>query len=287
MTARTSAYDPQTRDGIYVDYPVIAAEIIYKGTPIFKRAASGHVFSNDGTTNSLAVGDQFVGIADETVDNSAGAAADKNVRVRTSGLFNLPLSGTVTQAKSGDPVFVNETSDDSTATLTSDLSVLEVCIGELVQYVDSDNGLVCIDGKVGALVGYGAVLPKIYTEGRTCVKVAKASYSYAVDGGAIGNISLGVVIPSGAVILGGAMHVTTTVEGAGADALITLESSGDIIADAGLEGAPWSSTGFKDLVQDGSGSTMIKTTADRTVTLTVQDAVLTAGVFDLYLMYVI
>lgn len=287
MTARTAAYDPQTRDGVLVDYPVIAAEIIYKGTPVFIRAATGHAYSNDGTTNVLAVGDQYVGICDQTVDNSAGAAADKSVVVRTKGLFNLPLGGTVTQAKAGDPVFVNNDTDDSQASLTTNLGCLEVCVGDLVQYVDSDNGLVAIDKHVGAVVGIGAVLPKIYTEGFTNVKCVKASYSYAVDGGAVGNISLGVVIPSGAVVIGSLLHVTTAVEGAGADGLITLESSADIVADAGMEGAPWSSTGFKDTVQDGTGSTFIKTTADRTLLLTVQDAVLTAGVFDVYLWYII
>lgn len=287
MTARTTAYDPQTRDGVLVDYPVIASEIIYKGTPVFIRAATGHAYSNDGTTNVLAVGDQFVGIADQTVDNSSGAAAAKNVVVRTKGLFNLPLDGTVTQAKAGDPVFVNNATDDSTATLTSDQTALEVVVGELQQYIDSNNGLVAIDKAVGAIVGIGAVLPKIYTEGLSTVKVAKATYSYAVDGGAVGNISLGVTIPSGALIIGGCMNVRTTVEGTGADALITVESSGDIIADAGVEGAPWSSTGMKDIVPDGTGSTAVLTTADRAITLTVQDAVLTAGVFDVYIIYVI
>lgn len=156
MTARTAAYDAPTQDGEILDFPVIAAEIIYKGTPVFIKAASGHAFSNDGTTNTLAAGDVFVGICDETVDNSAGAAAAKNVIVRRRGCFNLPIAGTVTQAKHGDPVYVNNVSDDSTTTLTSDSGNPEARIGTLVKYVDSDNGFVSVDRYVDTVVANAA-----------------------------------------------------------------------------------------------------------------------------------
>lgn len=156
MTARTASYESKWQPGDLLDFPVIAAEIIYKGTPVFIKAASGHAFSNDGTTNTLAAGDVFVGIAEETIDNSAGAAAAVNIRVRRRGIFQLPIAGTVTQAKHGDPVYVNNVSDDSTATLTSDSGQPEARIGTLVKYVSSGYGFVSIDHYVDTVVANAA-----------------------------------------------------------------------------------------------------------------------------------
>lgn len=151
MSARTAAYEATRKDGILEDYPVIAAEIIYKGTPVWLRAASGHAYSNDGTTNALEAGDVFVGICEETVDNSAGAAAAKNVIVRTKGSFLLPILGTVTQAKHGDPIYVNNVSDDAAVTLTTAASNIEARIGTLTKYVTSSTGYVFIDNHVNAV----------------------------------------------------------------------------------------------------------------------------------------
>ena len=146
MSARTAAYEAERKDGILENYPVIAAEIIYKGTPVFTRAASGHAYSNDGTTNTLAAGDVFVGICEETVDNSAGAAAAKDVVVRTKGTFLLPILGTVTQAKHGDPIYVNNVSDDAAVTLTTDVNPnVQARVGTLRKYVTSSTGWVNID----------------------------------------------------------------------------------------------------------------------------------------------
>lgn len=148
MSARTAAYEADRKDGVLENYPVIAAEIIYKGTPVWTRAASGHAYSNDGTTNALEAGDVFVGICEETVDNSAGAAAAKDVIVRTKGTFLLPILGTVTQAKVGEAIYVNNVSDDAAVTLTTAASNIEARIGTLRKYVTSTTGWVNIDRYV-------------------------------------------------------------------------------------------------------------------------------------------
>lgn len=59
MTAKTQNTEATRKDGVIISTPVIAAEKIYKGTPTFAKAA-GDAFSNDGTTNTLAVGDVFI-----------------------------------------------------------------------------------------------------------------------------------------------------------------------------------------------------------------------------------
>lgn len=117
-------------------------------------------------------------------------------------------------------------------------------------------------------------------------KVARAKYSFASEGGTAGDISLGVTIPSGAVIMGGYLDVQTILaSGGAATAAIKVEGAGDIVAAAAFDGAPWSSTGRKDIIPDFTGSATVKTTAARAVTLTVAVANLTAGIFEVVLYY--
>lgn len=120
-------------------------------------------------------------------------------------------------------------------------------------------------------------------------KVARARYDFSVDGGATGDIAIASsTIPAGAYIVGGFAQVDTAVTGgASAELAIKVEGAGDIVASAAVSGAPWSTTGFKDIVPDNTGSTVVKTTAARTITATVAVAALTAGVVDVVLYYVV
>jgi phage-related minor tail protein len=117
-------------------------------------------------------------------------------------------------------------------------------------------------------------------------KVARARYLFASEGGAQGDISLGVTIPSGAIITHGFMKVVTPPTGVGASIAVKVEGAGDIIAAAALSGAPWSTTGRKSIIPAGTGATSVETTAARAVTVTVSAADLTAGDFSVYLFYI-
>ncbi len=121
------------------------------------------------------------------------------------------------------------------------------------------------------------------------VKVARAAYSFATDGGAAGDITLSSAsqIPAGAYIVGGFMQVDTAPVGSGASVAVKVEGAGDIVASAAISGAPWSTTGFKDIVPDNTGSTVVKTTAARSIVATIASADLTAGAFDVVLFYVV
>lgn len=143
MTAKTSSTDAVRKDGIMISTPMIAAEIIYKGTPTFAKAA-GDAFSNDGTTNTLALGDVFLGIAVETVDNSAGAAQAESVRTYLDGSFLLTFSDTITKANQGDDVYVNNVSDDSVVTITTDTLNPQVTIGKIAEFVSATTAYVKI-----------------------------------------------------------------------------------------------------------------------------------------------
>ena len=143
MSAKTQNTEATRKDGEMISTPVIASEIIYKGTPTFAKAA-GDAFSNDGTTNTLAVGDVFIGISAEGVDNSAGAAQAKEVRTYLEGCFLLTFSDTLTKANQGDNVYVNNVSDDSVVTITSDTGNPQVTIGKIAQFVDATHAYVKI-----------------------------------------------------------------------------------------------------------------------------------------------
>lgn len=119
------------------------------------------------------------------------------------------------------------------------------------------------------------------------LSVAEATYSFAVNGGAVGDIVLtGATIPSGAIIMSGVVEVTTAVTSGGAATVaIKVEGAADTVAAAAVSGAPWSSTGRKSVIPVGTGATSLKTTAERSITATVAVAALTAGVFNVYLTY--
>lgn len=146
MSARTTNNENAYKDGVMGSHPVLAAEIIYKGTPVLLKSSGRAAFSNDGTTNTLASGDIFAGIAYEKVDNSTGAEGDKTVRTIKRGVVEMDILGTVTAAKVGSPVYVNNVSDDAAATLTSDSGQQQIQIGWLEGYVSSGRGFVDITG---------------------------------------------------------------------------------------------------------------------------------------------
>lgn len=272
----------ELREGWQIEAPVLAAEIIYKGSPVFMNS-SGRAYAPDGTTNTPVVGDTFLGFAYEKVDNSGGAAEDKDVRIVSRGIVKMPLAGTPTQAKVGQPVFYNVVGDDATLTLTNDLTAIACNVGIFIEYIDSSNGYVMIDGACGKKCGYGISQAIANDEGFSDLKLAKFTYSFAVDGGAVGSITLGT-IPSGVIVLAGVVDVRTALTGSGTGAL-QLEGANDLITAASFGGAPWSTTGRKAFGSNVNfGTSTVKTTASRALTFAIASDTCTAGIFDAFLL---
>lgn len=133
-----------------------------------------------------------------------------------------------------------------------------------------------IEGSGKAGVGLGG------RSGRRAV----ALYDFAVDGGAVGDITLrGDTIPSGAIITDVLINVDTALTSGGA-ATVALKAEGaaDLNAADAISGAPWSTTGAErgDLDAD---TAPVKTTAARSIVATVGTAALTAGKFSVYVEY--
>ena len=115
------------RLGELEDYPVIASDIIYEG------AAVGD--NGSGYARPLAAADPFLGFCVIPVDNSAGAAGDQRVHVKTLGAIKLSVSSlAITDV--GKPVYA---SDDNTFVLTQSTNT---CIGHVRQYISSGVGIV-------------------------------------------------------------------------------------------------------------------------------------------------
>lgn len=114
--------------GDYNDLPMVAADIIYEGAAVGIVAGSGHA-------RPLVAGDAFAGFAGFKADNSAGAAAALNVRIRRKGTIVLPIASLVATSV-GASVYA---SDDDTFTLTSSGNTK---IGTVVRFVSSGVGVV-------------------------------------------------------------------------------------------------------------------------------------------------
>jgi hypothetical protein len=118
------------------------------------------------------------------------------------------------------------------------------------------------------------------------LKWARGDYSFAADGGAVGDVVLAAgVIPSGALILACYLEVDTApTSGGGATIALKAEGAGDLQAAAAISGAPWSTTGRKVGSQTFT-TAPLKTTARRDLVATIGTAALTAGAFKVLVAY--
>lgn len=116
------------------EFPVIAADIIYEGSAVGVVTASGHA-------RPLTSVDRFVGFAETKADNSAGAAAAKNVRVVEKGKAQLSVTGAVI-TDVGQPVYAQ---DDNAFSF---IKTAGVFIGFVHRFVSSGVVIVKFDAGV-------------------------------------------------------------------------------------------------------------------------------------------
>ncbi len=117
------------------EYPVVASDIIYKGAAVGLVDATGHA-------RPLTAVDRFVGFAETRLDNSAGAAAAKNVRVIEKGKIKLAVTGAVI-TDVGQPVYAT---DDDTFVF---LPTAAQFIGKVSRFISS--GVVVVDYDVSTM----------------------------------------------------------------------------------------------------------------------------------------
>lgn len=131
------------------------------------------------------------------------------------------------------------------------------------------------------------------TDGLGLLRVARATYDFSVNGGAIGAIPLAATLPIGALVVGGFIEVLTTCTTAGADAgtmAISVQSANDIVtATAVSAGGDIWDAGKRAIVPKANTpettSIKIATTA-KPITATIAGQAFTAGKFIVFLYYV-
>lgn len=121
MASLTSAFETFEKPGLVISYKISASKV-YKGG-LMGLNASGFIAPMNHATANL----KFTGVANETVDNSAGNAGDKNVNVTKSGTFVFKAASgfTPAQADVGKEVYANTDWEVqiSTAGLTNSVKV--------------------------------------------------------------------------------------------------------------------------------------------------------------------
>lgn len=120
------------------------------------------------------------------------------------------------------------------------------------------------------------------------LRVARAHYDFALDGGAIGLITLSLsdVIPAGAIMLGGTINPTVALT-SGGSATIAIGTSAGSAANslkAATAVASYSIDALLNVVP--VFATPVKMTADGQITITVATATLLTGVMDIIILYV-
>ena|SRR3990167_364215 len=123
--------------GDIAEYGVIASDIIFEGAIVGDNAS--------GLERPLVAGDPFMGIAESKVDNSAGAAADKTVRVRTRGEVVMLVTGSTAITDRGKDVFA---SDDDTLTLTQSTNTR---VGYVKRWISGTTCVVVFEANQSAL----------------------------------------------------------------------------------------------------------------------------------------
>lgn len=122
-------------------------------------------------------------------------------------------------------------------------------------------------------------------EGTKKLKEWRGEYDFAVEGGAIGTITLRSndgAIPSGAVVFEGYIDVETACASATGTMALQVEAAADTLAATGQAGL---TAGRKSIIPASTGAASVKTTAARNPALVIATAAFTAGKFSLVLFY--
>jgi len=126
MADLTEARADQRQEGVLDDVEIAAATKIFAGSNV-NYGASGL-----GKKASDTASERYAGVAMETVDNTAGAAAAEYVRVWKEGIFSMNCAS-ATRAWEGKDVYaVDDNLVALAATTTNDVRV-----GTVVKYVSA------------------------------------------------------------------------------------------------------------------------------------------------------
>jgi hypothetical protein len=137
-----ASIETNMREGVINTFLVGAAKLIEKGNPVYTKTATGLAFQPSSTDN-VAAGDLFVGIAVETIDNTTGAAGAVSVRVYGAGVHQVPNTGSITQTSVGKAIKITNAGVLAAGTPATRIGT---CVGVTTALVD-----ISIDGAIGSV----------------------------------------------------------------------------------------------------------------------------------------
>lgn len=126
ITERKASTDRQ--DGLVLPFQM-GVEKIYEGALVSVNAAGYAVNAGDDANTVV------VGIADETVDNSAGSNGDEEIKVRRTGVFTFVAGFSAAQADVNSLVYA---SDNQTVDLAANLTN-DVLVGRIVEVLSTSK----------------------------------------------------------------------------------------------------------------------------------------------------
>lgn len=129
MSALSAKRDVRRQPGEVLSFPVEESTKIYEGALVSVNAAGYLVNATD------AANDLFIGVADETADNSSGADGAIECKVRIGGVIDVASAATLSIANVGDPVYV---ADNQTIDLAANLTN-DVLVGRVVNFVSANK----------------------------------------------------------------------------------------------------------------------------------------------------
>ena len=172
----------------------------------------------------------------------------------------------------------------------------DVAAGEKALYENHGSSTSCSFQLVGAISATDAIYAG---DGNLEVRVARATFDFAVDGGVHNaDYDLGVDLPDNAVITRAWYEVVTTFTSGGTDAValgigIPTDDAQGLVAFTSISsdvGDVWDA-GYHEAIQTGTAANFsTKTTASRAVTFSISSSAagdITAGALVLFLEYVI
>lgn len=231
--------------------------------------ATRYTIAKPGATDELytvatAATENLVGVWQETQ-----ATAGARCKLMITGISSVLLGGTVTR---GDYI-------------TSDANAkgVKAVIGNNVIGFCTKSG---VSGDIVPVVlTQYMVAPTQTQDGLGVMGVARATYDFAVDGGAVSSIGLGVTIPDNAIIVGGVLDIVTAFTSTGGTGTIALDSegAGDLLAAVDAD----TLSGVVALIPVWTAATAIKMTAANELTITIATAAITAGKAVLFVQYVV
>lgn len=158
------------------------------------------------------------------------------------------------------------------------------------------SGDVTVDNAGAVTIAAGAVdeamLAVPTADALNVKRILRATYDFAVDGGTISVIGLGVSLPDNAIVTRSWYEVITTFESSTDAATVSLsiptdDVDGIVTAVAISTGTPWDA-GYQEGIQDGTAAAFtVKTTAARELSMEIAVEAVTAGKMVVFCEYVV